>query len=58
MNLKEVCQYFSVSKDTIERWQQFKGMPYSKITGRLLFNKKKIAVWEQQFEIEKAVIKK
>ena len=41
----DICKYLSITKDTVYKWIEQKGMPASKIGRKWLFRKEDIDDW-------------
>ncbi len=45
MGVRQLAEYLSISSHTIYSWCHQKKIPYSKINGKLIFNKSEIDRW-------------
>ncbi|HEN6765749.1 TPA: DNA-binding protein [Streptococcus agalactiae] len=45
-----LCRWLDVSTTTVVKWQKQGGMPHMVIDGVTLYDKHKVAQWQQQFE--------
>lgn len=48
----EVAKRFKVSKDTIRRWRDNKGFPFSQLEGVRRYNTKKVDAWFERHSPE------
>lgn len=55
-DIEEVAQYLKVTKDTIYRWIDKKGMPAIKIGKKWLFRRNDIDAWLNGLDRQKQVI--
>ena len=52
MNIQEASEYLGFAAGTIYSWTSQRQIPFVKIGGRLRFDKKKLDLWLEQFELE------
>ncbi len=45
LTVDDICKYLSITKDTVYKWIEQKGMPASKIGRKWLFRKEDIDNW-------------
>ncbi len=45
LTIDDICKYLSITKDTVYKWIEQKGMPASKIGRKWLFKKEDIDNW-------------
>lgn len=45
LTVDDICKYLSITKDTVYKWIEQKGMPASKIGRKWLFRKEDIDDW-------------
>ena len=45
LTVDDICKYLSITKDTVYKWIEQKGMPVSKIGRKWLFRKEDIDDW-------------
>ena len=45
LTVDDICKYLSITKDTVYKWIEQKGMPASKIVRKWLFRKEDIDDW-------------
>jgi excisionase family DNA binding protein len=45
LTVDDICKYLSITKDTVYKWIEQKGMPASKIGRKWLFRKEDIDHW-------------
>jgi len=45
LTVDDICKYLSITKDTVYKWIEQKGMPTSKIGRKWLFRKEDIDEW-------------
>lgn len=52
MNIQEASEYLGFSTHTIYSWTSQRRIPFTKIGGRLRFDKERLDDWIAQFEFE------
>jgi excisionase family DNA binding protein len=45
LTVDDICKYLSITKDTVYKWIEQKGMPANKIGRKWLFKKEDIDTW-------------
>lgn len=45
LNVKEICEYLKVTRQTITRWRANDGMPYKKINNAVRFDLEEVKFW-------------